>query len=920
MPNLSYDGQSFLIDARRQWLVSASLNYSQIAPQNWPTSIAAARQAGMNCIEVIVPWRIHEPHQGKFHFSGQANLRQFVQLIIAQGMYVILRPGPYIANHQDLGGLPSWLLAQPDIQLRQANPAFLQASARYLGKVMAQVHDLQLTSPRLDDAPETNADGSESQSDDAAADAPTRRAKPAGIIMIQAEHQWLCHHPDQSNKYLTQIVRYLRENNCQVPITLSNNLWQQVDGTLDTWHASSHLAADLRQLRMIQPSSPRFVSHLAPAARVDDLLTQITSVLAVGGQFNLDPFCASSLPAVNQGRTLTPATSSTEASASPVRASDGSRSDRYHAVKRVATLASQFGHVFAHALPASQPAALLPEVNSAASQLSILQQQGSQGTLIFLIKSAGCKTTTANVLLPDGQTLPVPLGNDAVAWIGADINLSGVAQLTLTNLRPWAWIAKKMLVLFGPADAQGLIVLNGASLTFNVPSAKQPPAILHHDDITLVILNEKQIDAAYPTQQGLIINAASLDENDQPVHSANASASKTSPSLIDLSGAFTTLTPAKTSGPTKLPTLSPWQRLDLSDMLTGKNASFKPIKTLASMEAQGDDTPACWYHLKLKSPVAAIPTLASPASGGCLHFYTNQKHTGTLNAQHTAKIKLAKEFVVLAANPGRYADGWRMHETVGLSNHLYAIKPVKLSRPKIAAQVLDSPLTFRPYLQDIRHEHREMAQTLTWSVSLRSKVPRIFAWENFPHRSMLLVNGQIVGVYDPALSDHAQQVLLEMDAPLRSGSNELTLALLEPLETLTAASAATLLKQIKLYEVTRTLTDNAEVHYAQWALPDAEAFDGSSSKTKSAGTSSQAPCWRRSTFNSDDNTTNLQLTISAAAGSQIYLNHHPIGRVNVNGDTHTFTLPASMLHTDKPNELLFFDAQPGKAITARLHK
>lgn len=933
MPNLSYDAQSFLIDARRTWLVSTTLSYTSINPKDWSARIAQARHAGMNCIEVIVPWRVHEPEQGKFHFTGQANLRKFVQLIIAQGMNIILRPGPYVGPQEDLGGLPAYLLAEPDIQLRQANPAFLQACARYFGKMMAQVHDLQITSPRLDNASDNTPDiDPENAPHNAPEDTPGLNAAkplgPNGIIMVQAEHQWLCHHPEQGKQYLNQIVRYLRENNCQVPISLSNNLWQQVDGVIDTWHASQHLASDLRQLRMIQPDTPRIVSHLAPATNPDTLLAQIASTIAVGAQFNLDPFLEGESP---------------QSSDQP--------SPCYQSIKRLATLATQFSHVLAHALPASQPAAVTP----GSQGVSVLQQQGPQGTLIFVIQPEAETTTTKtvqqpdslNLLLPDGQTLPVPLGNDSVAWIGCDINLSGIAQLTLTNLRPWAWIAKKMLVLFGPADAQGLVVINGSSLSFIVPAANQPPAIFNHEELTVVVLSEQQIDTAWPVAQGLIVNASSLDQNDQPVPLPNCktniktsskASSKTNtsrksqhaaqPALIDLNGNTIQLTgvPPAPSKKTKAntPVLSSFQQLSMPDMLNGKSDSYQAIEHPRSMESLGMDSPYVWYHLKLSAPVAAVPTLASPASGGQLMFHVNNKYTGTLEAQKTGKIKLAKETVILAHNPGRRSAGWRMNEPTGLAGDLFAIKPLKLSKPKIASKVVDSPLTFRAYLQDIRHEHREMAQTLTWSLTLRSKAARIFAWENFPLRSMLLVNDQIAGVYDPALSDHAQQILLEMDDLLRSGKNELTLAILEPLETLKAGDVAPMLKQVKMYEASRVFTEKAEIRYARWELPDAAMFDDQKSaaaKHPSTGTGSNSgPCWYRATFDADpaDSTNTLSLELKGIAQGQVYLNHHPIARLAPETGEHDVTLPAHWLHTDMPNELLVFDDQGSKSFTAKL--
>ena len=75
MPSVSYSEQSFLLDGRPFWVLAASMQYARIVPEEWRARIRDARQAGFNTIETACPWMIHEPRQGRFEFTGRAEVR-----------------------------------------------------------------------------------------------------------------------------------------------------------------------------------------------------------------------------------------------------------------------------------------------------------------------------------------------------------------------------------------------------------------------------------------------------------------------------------------------------------------------------------------------------------------------------------------------------------------------------------------------------------------------------------------------------------------------------------------------------------------------------------------------------------------------------------------------------------------------------
>lgn len=94
---------------------------------------------GLNSIETYIPWNLHEESPGFFRFSGMLDLRQFLEIAHDVGLYVLLRPGPYICSEWDMGGLPAYLLGDPAMQLRSLYPGYIRAVDKYFDQVAEQV-------------------------------------------------------------------------------------------------------------------------------------------------------------------------------------------------------------------------------------------------------------------------------------------------------------------------------------------------------------------------------------------------------------------------------------------------------------------------------------------------------------------------------------------------------------------------------------------------------------------------------------------------------------------------------------------------------------------------------------------------------------------------------------------------------------
>ena len=136
---------AFLLNGKPFVVKAAELHYPRIPRPFWEQRIQLCKALGMNTICLYTFWNAHEPEPGKFDFSGQNDLREFIKLCAKNDMKVILRPGPYVCAEWEMGGLPWWLLKKKDIRLREADPYFLQRVDMFQKEVAEQVADLTIT-------------------------------------------------------------------------------------------------------------------------------------------------------------------------------------------------------------------------------------------------------------------------------------------------------------------------------------------------------------------------------------------------------------------------------------------------------------------------------------------------------------------------------------------------------------------------------------------------------------------------------------------------------------------------------------------------------------------------------------------------------------------------------------------------------
>ena len=136
--------KTFLLNGEPFVVKAAELHYPRIPRPYWEHRIKMCRALGMNTICMYVFWNIHEQREGEFDFTGQNDIAEFCRLAQKNGMYVIVRPGPYVCAEWEMGGLPWWLLKKKDIRLREQDPYFMECVGRFMHKVGEQLAPLTI--------------------------------------------------------------------------------------------------------------------------------------------------------------------------------------------------------------------------------------------------------------------------------------------------------------------------------------------------------------------------------------------------------------------------------------------------------------------------------------------------------------------------------------------------------------------------------------------------------------------------------------------------------------------------------------------------------------------------------------------------------------------------------------------------------
>ena len=142
VPVVIWDKYSLIIDGRRVCPVMGEVHYSRIPADEWSGEVRKMKDGGVTVIACYVFWNHIEETEGLFDWSGQRNLRQFLEVCKAENMPVVLRIGPFCHGEVRCGGIPDWLFGK-GCKMRSEDPVFLKYTERIYRQIFTQVQGLQ---------------------------------------------------------------------------------------------------------------------------------------------------------------------------------------------------------------------------------------------------------------------------------------------------------------------------------------------------------------------------------------------------------------------------------------------------------------------------------------------------------------------------------------------------------------------------------------------------------------------------------------------------------------------------------------------------------------------------------------------------------------------------------------------------------
>lgn len=143
--HVGYDSRALSIDGQRRLLIAGCIHYPRSTPDMWPSILEKAKKGGIDVVQTYIFWNIHQMERfGEFDFTGRKDVFKFLRLAQENGLFVTIRPGPYVCAEWNLGGFPNWLREIPGMALRTDNEIFKIEFEKYWRKVVRELSSRKL--------------------------------------------------------------------------------------------------------------------------------------------------------------------------------------------------------------------------------------------------------------------------------------------------------------------------------------------------------------------------------------------------------------------------------------------------------------------------------------------------------------------------------------------------------------------------------------------------------------------------------------------------------------------------------------------------------------------------------------------------------------------------------------------------------
>lgn len=145
-PRFAITDTDFVLDGQRLQIRCGEMHFARVPREYWGHRLKAIKAMGLNTVCAYLFWNYHEWREGKYDWEGQRDAAEFCRLAQQEGLWVILRPGPYACAEWEMGGLPWWLLKHPgDAFLRTRDEGFMAPARRWMKEVGRVLGQQQIT-------------------------------------------------------------------------------------------------------------------------------------------------------------------------------------------------------------------------------------------------------------------------------------------------------------------------------------------------------------------------------------------------------------------------------------------------------------------------------------------------------------------------------------------------------------------------------------------------------------------------------------------------------------------------------------------------------------------------------------------------------------------------------------------------------
>ncbi|NLF32596.1 MAG: hypothetical protein GX591_17105 [Planctomycetes bacterium] len=883
---MTYDDRSFLIDGHRVWLVSGAVHYFRVPRELWRDRLAKAQAGGLNCVETYVAWNRHERHEGQWDFSGDNDVVEFIQQAADLGLYVIVRPGPYICAEWDFGGLPAWLGAKRNIHLRSADAVYTHYYDKYFRQLLPRLVDLQVT-------------------------------RGGNIVAIQNENEYFVTSMPERMDYLNYITRYYRRAGIDVPILTCNNMTEPlVPDAVECLNGYGRTIEQVKRLRAMQGDKPLLATeywcgwfdgwggeHVRRDPR--DVARRAMELTGAGCQINYFVYHGGTNFGFAGGRTVGSdhnyMTTSYDYDA-PI--AEGGGLTRKYSLLRLVNLPNRtLGHILAAAAPMAIPAAI--------GHTAVHWSAGESGTVLVVSNGGDDRVTSTAVALPDGRRLEVDLSHYGAALLLRNARLTDRHTLDESNLSPLGLLAGGVLVLHGAPGQEGHVSVNGRREAVTVPPGD---GVVLRDvaGLPVAVVNSALAERCWEVDDTVVMGPAFVGETlDDLVHAPGAKDF----ALIDAHARLTrpkARTPMARP-PAKPPALKRFKALGACTEIDEPLEAFDRLEGPCPMEQLDLADGYGWYRTAITLPRAARKHLLLPGCADRARIYVNGAFAGLWGRGRGAtREPIAvpfqrgrNELALLVDNLGRFNFGEYLGELKGVWDGIYDATPVGLRAWRIkegTGKEFSRRMVSRAqvHLTDGLDQTPPMVCQNTFTLSRH--VPVHLQFTGLDQTMVVLCNDRPVGFFTARNGGFGD---ITLDRELVGGSNRLTL-LVWPDVTARALAAA-----VRLYRLESDLTARAPWGFRPWGVPDGPT----------GGSGAKRPAWFAATFPAPAENRPLFVKVAGAAKGQIFLNGRNLGRFWTIGPQDAYYLPEPWL--ERTNELMLFSedgaAPTGTTLVFRPH-